>query len=249
MIERDCALAAYEQRPVHIMHSRRGSPSRRSRRAVAAGTPATAEVQPAPPLPDRRHRAHPRHQPQDEPAAAHRGRPAGAARGGCATARSPASRPTTHRTRGTRRRRRSRRRPSASRGSRRRSRRSTPFLVEPASSTLGLVLERMSAGPARVFGLPVPRIAVGERANLVLLDLEQRWTVRADGFRSRSTNSWLLGRTLTGAVVKTVADGTGGARRMRHAGYLALEDGTVVPGPLGRGDRRRRSARRSSRPR
>ena len=65
----------------------------------------------------------------------------------------------------------------------------------------------MSAGPARALGLPVPRIAVGERANLVLLDLEAEWTVTEDGFRSRSANSWLLGETLRGAVVKTVADG------------------------------------------
>jgi dihydroorotase len=80
-------------------------------------------------------------------------------------------------------------------------------LVQSGELELAVVLERMSAGPARVFGLPVPRIAVGEVANLVLLDLEQTWTVREDGFRSRSTNSWLLGRRLTGAVVKTVADG------------------------------------------
>lgn len=80
-------------------------------------------------------------------------------------------------------------------------------LVRTGELDLGVVLERMSAGPARAFALPVPRIAVGEVANLVLLDLEQTWTVRADAFRSRSTNSWLLGRTLTGAVVKTVADG------------------------------------------
>lgn len=80
-------------------------------------------------------------------------------------------------------------------------------LVRTGELDLAVVLERMSSGPARVFGLPVPRIAVGEVANLVLLDLEQTWTVRADAFRSRSTNSWLLGRTLTGAVVKTVADG------------------------------------------
>ena len=65
----------------------------------------------------------------------------------------------------------------------------------------------MSAGPARVFGLPVPRIEVGERANLVLLDLDATWRVTEDGFRSRSTNSWLLGETLKGAVVKTIADG------------------------------------------
>jgi dihydroorotase len=69
------------------------------------------------------------------------------------------------------------------------------------------VLERLSAGPARALGLPVPRIAVDEPANLALLDLEAEWTVREDGFRSRSANSWLLGRTLTGAVVKTVAAG------------------------------------------
>jgi len=81
------------------------------------------------------------------------------------------------------------------------------FLVEPGELDLGLVLERMSAGPARVFGLPVPRIAEGERANLVLLDLDATWRVTEDGFRSRSANSWLLGQTLRGAVVKTVADG------------------------------------------
>lgn len=80
-------------------------------------------------------------------------------------------------------------------------------LVQGGELPLETVLERMSAGPARAFGLPVPRIAVGAPANLVLLDLEQRWTVAADGFRSRSVNSWLLGRTLTGAVVKTVAAG------------------------------------------
>jgi dihydroorotase len=72
---------------------------------------------------------------------------------------------------------------------------------------LATVLERMSAGPARALALPVPRIAVGERANLVLLDLDAEWTVRESGFRSRSANSWVLGRTLVGAVVKTVADG------------------------------------------
>jgi dihydroorotase len=80
-------------------------------------------------------------------------------------------------------------------------------LVLTGQLDLETVLERMSAGPARIFGLPVPRIAVGAVANLVLLDLEAEWTVTADGFASRSTNSWLLGRTLTGRVVRTVADG------------------------------------------
>ena len=56
-------------------------------------------------------------------------------------------------------------------------------------------------------GYPVPRIEEGERANLVLLDLDATWRVTEDGFRSRSANSWLLGQTLRGGVVKTIADG------------------------------------------
>jgi dihydroorotase len=81
------------------------------------------------------------------------------------------------------------------------------FLVREGAVPLPTVLERLSAGPARALGLPVPRIAVGEPANLVLLDLGAEWTVLEETFRSRSANSWLLGRTLTGAVVKTVAAG------------------------------------------
>jgi dihydroorotase len=80
-------------------------------------------------------------------------------------------------------------------------------LVEPGLLSLATLLERMSAGPARSLGLPEPRLEVGARANLVLLDLEADWTVEAAGFRSRSANSWLLGQTLRGAVLKTVADG------------------------------------------
>jgi dihydroorotase len=80
-------------------------------------------------------------------------------------------------------------------------------LLEPGILSLGTVLERMSAGPARIYGLEPPRIAVGAPANLVVLDLEATWCVAADEFRSRSANSWLLGSTLKGKVVQTVADG------------------------------------------
>jgi dihydroorotase len=73
--------------------------------------------------------------------------------------------------------------------------------------SLETVLERMSAGPARAFGLDEPRIEIGARANLVVLDLDAEWTVAEGGFRSLSANSWLLGETLRGRVVKTVADG------------------------------------------
>jgi dihydroorotase len=79
-------------------------------------------------------------------------------------------------------------------------------LVGPGLLTLSTLLERMSAGPARVFGLDRPRVATGARANLVLLDLDREW--RVETFRSRSTNSWLIGETLRGGVVMTIANGT-----------------------------------------
>jgi dihydroorotase len=80
-------------------------------------------------------------------------------------------------------------------------------LVVPGVLTLETVLERMSAGPARAMGLDEPRIEVGARANLVALDLAAEWRVHEDGFRSRSRNSWLLGQTLRGRVLRTIADG------------------------------------------
>jgi dihydroorotase len=80
-------------------------------------------------------------------------------------------------------------------------------LVGPGLLTLPTLLERMSSGPALAYGLEPPRIAVGERANLVLLDPESAWRVGEGGFRSRSANSWLLGETLRGRVRLTVAAG------------------------------------------
>jgi dihydroorotase len=85
-------------------------------------------------------------------------------------------------------------------------------LVEPGVIPLATLLERMSAGPAQIYGLERPRIAVGAPANLVLLDLEATWRVYEGAFHSKSANSWLLGETLRGKVVTTVADG-----RLVHA--------------------------------
>src|SRR5213596_1698625 len=80
-------------------------------------------------------------------------------------------------------------------------------LVEPGLVPLETILERLSAGPARVYGLERPRIAVGAAANLVLLDLNASYRITEGGFRSRSVNSWLLGETVKGRVRATIAAG------------------------------------------
>src|SRR5437763_5353240 len=81
------------------------------------------------------------------------------------------------------------------------------YLVEPGLVKLETLLERLSTGPARIFGLESPRIVVGAPAHLVLVDLAASWRVEPAAFRSRSQNSWLLGRRLTGKVLLTVAAG------------------------------------------
>ena len=81
------------------------------------------------------------------------------------------------------------------------------YLVEPGLLPLETLLERMSRGPALAYGLEPPTVAVGAPANLVLLDQNAGWQVTERGFRSRSANSWLLGKTLKGKVRATVADG------------------------------------------
>ena len=80
-------------------------------------------------------------------------------------------------------------------------------LVEPGLIPLEVVLDRMSAGPARAYGLDAPRIVVGSAANLVLLDLNASYRITEETFRSRSVNSWLLGETVKGKVRATIAAG------------------------------------------
>ena len=77
-------------------------------------------------------------------------------------------------------------------------------LVLPGALDLATVVERMTAGAA-LYDLPAPRIAVGERANLCVVDLDARFEVGADGYQSRSGNCCFHGRSLYGKVILTVA--------------------------------------------
>ncbi|MFL5928936.1 MAG: dihydroorotase [Gaiellaceae bacterium] len=81
------------------------------------------------------------------------------------------------------------------------------YLVEPGVLRLETLLERLSAGPAAIFGLERPRIAIGARANVTLIDPAASWRVKAERFRSRSSNSWLLGHRLQARIALTIAAG------------------------------------------
>ncbi len=206
MVGRDLALAAFEQRPLHLLHLSARESVDELRRARAAGVAATAEVTPHHLcLTDEVVRSLDPNVKMNPPVRAEEDRSAliDALRDGTISAIA-----TDHA-------------PHA------RHEKEAPFeeapfgvtgletafaslytsLVEPGIVSLACVLERMSAGPAAVYGLERPRIAVGATANLVLLDLEGHERVDEASFRSKSSNSWLLGRTLRGRVLQTVAGG------------------------------------------
>ena len=71
---------------------------------------------------------------------------------------------------------------------------------------LALLVERMTAGGVQ-FGLQIPVLRPGARANLCLVDLEAEWDVGDAGYESRSANCAFAGRRLTGRVRMTIADG------------------------------------------
>jgi dihydroorotase len=79
-------------------------------------------------------------------------------------------------------------------------------LVEPGVLSLAVLVERMSAG-AGLYGLELPRIALGARANLTLVDLEREWIAGEHGWESRSENCCFAGRRMRGRVLLTLAAG------------------------------------------
>ena len=206
MVERDLALAAYEERPLHVLHISARESVESLARAQTAGLPATGEVTPHHLcLTDEAVRTLDPNLKMNPPLRSAEDRAAliDALRSGMVAAVA-----TDHA-------------PHA------RHEKEVPFeaapfgvtgletafsalythLVEPGLISLETLLERMSTGPATIYGLEPPRIAVGADANLVLLDTAAGWRVQEDGFRSRSTNSWLIGETLRGRVRATVAAG------------------------------------------
>jgi dihydroorotase len=69
------------------------------------------------------------------------------------------------------------------------------------------LMRRMSANPARILGKPGGSLAVGEPADVVVLDPDQRWTYDPAKGYSKSSNSPWAGKKLTGRVVATLVDG------------------------------------------
>ena len=84
--------------------------------------------------------------------------------------------------------------------------------VDAGHMTLARAIAALTTGPAAVLGGRSRRngsvgLVEGARADLVVFDRGERWTVTAQGLASRGKNSPLLGMDLAGRVLLTMADG------------------------------------------
>lgn len=108
-------------------------------------------------------------------------------------------------------------------------------LVVPGTLALPLLVERLGAG-AIPYGLPVPTLVPDAPADFCLVDLEAAWTVGEAGYESRSENSCFVGRELKGRVVMTVAAGSIAYRERGFSIRLAEDSITAtsrLPAPQG----------------
>lgn len=81
-----------------------------------------------------------------------------------------------------------------------------PLVNSQTLSALRLI-EALTSAPAKLARIEGGTLAVGARADLVLLDPNARWKVARETLRSRSHNTPLLGSEVTGRVRMTVVGG------------------------------------------
>ncbi len=78
--------------------------------------------------------------------------------------------------------------------------------VKTGRVSLMQVVQAMTLNPAKMYGMDAGEIAVGKKADLVIFDPEEEWTV-TDSFHSKANNSPFIGRTVTGKVKMTICNG------------------------------------------
>ena len=80
-------------------------------------------------------------------------------------------------------------------------------LYHTGEISLNKVVELMCVNPRRILGLEIPAIQVGKTADLVIADINRKWTVDPEKLRSKSHNTVFKGMTLTGKPLVTISKG------------------------------------------
>jgi len=80
-------------------------------------------------------------------------------------------------------------------------------LYHTGEISLNKVVELMCVNPRKILGLDIPAIKAGSTADLVIADIDRKWTVEPEKLHSKSHNTVFKGMELTGKVLKTISKG------------------------------------------
>lgn len=80
-------------------------------------------------------------------------------------------------------------------------------LYHTGEITLQKVVELMCVNPRKILGLEIPEISEGKTADLIIADINRKWTVEPEKLHSKSRNTVFKGMTLTGKNLMTISKG------------------------------------------
>ncbi|MDD6268883.1 MAG: dihydroorotase [Oscillospiraceae bacterium] len=83
----------------------------------------------------------------------------------------------------------------------------TLTLYHEGKLTLSDIARLMSERPREILSLPKVKIAVGEKADMCIMDTEYKWTVDPCKLHSKARNAVFKGMEFTGKPVMTIAEG------------------------------------------
>ncbi|MDE5741216.1 MAG: dihydroorotase [Oscillospiraceae bacterium] len=80
-------------------------------------------------------------------------------------------------------------------------------LFHTGKLTLNDIVQLMAVKPRTLLGIDVPKIEIGAKANIAVVDLDMEWTVKPEELHSKSHNTVFKGEKLKGRNIMTVTDG------------------------------------------
>jgi len=80
-------------------------------------------------------------------------------------------------------------------------------LVDDGVLSLHQLILKMATNPARILNIPKGSLKAGSDADITVIDLNKRWTVKRDNLRSKGKNTPFHGWNLTGRAVMTIMGG------------------------------------------
>jgi dihydroorotase len=81
------------------------------------------------------------------------------------------------------------------------------ILVKENVLSLSQLIEKMSTNPSGILKIPGGTLKAGSNADITVIDLQKKWIVKADTFRSKSRNTPFEGRKFRGRAVLTIVGG------------------------------------------